>query len=63
MSERVSERIIELIKKNNKITIKELVEEIEITQRTIERYLKRLQQNKKLQRIGGRRYGYWQVIE
>jgi len=63
MSERMSERIIELIKKNNKITIKELVEEIEITQRTIERYLKRLQQNKKLQRIGGRRYGYWQVIE
>ena len=63
MSERMSERIIELIKKNNKITIKELVEEIEITQRTIERYLKKLQQNKKLQRIGGRRYGYWQVIE
>jgi len=46
----MSERIIELIKKNNKITIKELVEEIEITQRTVERYLK------KLQRIGGRRY-------
>jgi ATP-dependent DNA helicase RecG len=61
-SEKTSEKILELIENNKNITIKELAENIGVTTRSIERNLTKLQKDKKLQRIGGDKGGYWIII-
>jgi predicted HTH transcriptional regulator len=42
-------------------TAKSLAGECEISARTIERYLKALQQKGKLQRVGAKKGGFWRV--
>ena len=61
-SEKKSEKILELIKANNVITIKELSDNIGISKRSIERNLKKLQDDNKLRRVGADKGGYWEII-
>jgi predicted HTH transcriptional regulator len=58
----MSEKILELISKNKNITIKELSEKIDVSSRSIERNIKKLQDDNKLKRIGGYKGGYWEII-
>ncbi|WP_197035210.1 ATP-binding protein [Oceanivirga salmonicida] len=55
------EKILQLIKEDNKISIDKMAEEIEAGRRTIVRDIKYLQDNNILERIGGRKEGYWKV--
>lgn len=56
-------KVLEIIKQNPNITQKELSDDMEISFRTMQRIIKTLRENGKLDRAGGKRYGQWIVIE
>lgn len=60
-SEKTSEKIIELLKGNPYLTIDLLAEKSGVTTRSIERSLKKLQETRKLKRIGPNKGGHWEV--
>ena len=62
-SEKTSEKIISLIKRNSKITIEQLSEDTGVTARSIERNLKKLQEDNKVKRVGSAKGGYWEVVD
>jgi len=59
----ISSKVIKTIRNNPKITQKELVAETAIPLRTIQRVMKELQEDGKIERKGGKRYGYWEVVD
>lgn len=63
VSEKMSEKILRLIRQNLQITIAELALEIGVSTRTIERHLKKLQDENRLERLGSARGGTWHVTE
>ncbi|MCG8700460.1 MAG: putative DNA binding domain-containing protein [Bacteroidales bacterium] len=63
MSGEMSGEIIRLLGKNNKLTIPEMAKALNVSDRTIERWLKKLQSNNKLKRIGPTKGGTWEVLE
>ena len=60
---RTSGKILELIKANPEITIPELSSIINISQRSIERNIQKLQDENLLIRIGPNKGGCWEVVE
>lgn len=61
-SEKTSEKILIIIKQDPTVTIAELAVNIGISNRSIERNLGKLQREKKLERIGPDKGGYWQIL-
>jgi len=59
---KTTDKVLALIKENNKITITEMAAALEITTRTIERAIKDLKQNNKIIRIGSDKTGSWQIV-
>ena len=53
--------ILALLKKEPSITQKALSKKLNIPYRTLQRKMKELQKYEKIERIGGKRYGYWDV--
>lgn len=51
--------ILKLIEKNEKISIQQLVENIEVSKSTVERDLKELKEENKIEYIGSRKSGKW----
>jgi ATP-dependent DNA helicase RecG len=58
---KTSGKIWAALRDRSDITIPELANLVGVTPRTVERHLKKLQQNGLLRRIGGRKHGYWEV--
>lgn len=56
----LAERILELVRGEPKITMPEMAEKICVTTRTVEREMKRLREDGRVVRIGGKRYGHWE---
>ncbi len=54
--------MIELIKKNKEITVKEFSKIINVSPTTIKRYISRLKELNILKRVGSKKKGYWEVI-
>jgi ATP-dependent DNA helicase RecG len=54
-------KIIDTIRENSKITIDELSEKTGIARRTLVRYMNILQDENRIVRVGGKRYGHWQI--
>ena len=50
-----------LILKDSEIKMTEMAEKLEVTTRTIEREMKKLRESGRVVRVGGKRYGYWEV--
>ncbi len=63
VSVQTSEQIIELMNENTKITIRELAHKIGVTERSIERNIKKLQEKGVLRRVGADKSGYWEVLK
>ncbi|WP_027359919.1 Fic family protein [Desulforegula conservatrix] len=63
MSGKTSVKIIEELSLNRLLTIPELAEKIGVTARSIERNLKKLQDEGRLRRIGPAKGGHWEVIK
>ena len=57
----LAERIIAAIRENNKITVIEISESLEVPKRTVEREMKKLRESNRIMRVGGNRYGHWQI--
>ena len=61
LSGKTSGKILALIRENGRVTIPELAVAIGISERSIERNLKKLQAENRLSRIGPANGGYWKV--
>ncbi|MBF0407275.1 MAG: winged helix-turn-helix transcriptional regulator [Candidatus Riflebacteria bacterium] len=55
--------ILDACRENPSITITEMAEKIGITERSVQRNIQKLQFEGFLRRVGGRKEGYWQIIE
>ncbi|HPE70042.1 MAG TPA: putative DNA binding domain-containing protein [Thermotogota bacterium] len=62
-SGKTSGKILAALKLNGNLTIPELASMIGITERSIERNIRKLQEQNHLRRIGPAKGGYWEVIE
>lgn len=62
-SEKTSEKILIKMRQNPEITIAELSNHIGVSGRSIERNLRKLQNNGYIRRIGPDKGGHWEVIE
>jgi ATP-dependent DNA helicase RecG len=62
-SEKGSEKILRLLAGNPNLTISELAEQLVISTRAVEKNIRKLQDNGRLQRIGPAKGGHWQVLE
>jgi ATP-dependent DNA helicase RecG len=51
------------MRKNPKISIKELQEITELSESGVKKIIRQLRQDNQLQRIGGAKGGYWQILE
>ena len=54
-------KIIEIIRSKPDITLDKLSEEAGIARRTLVRYMSNLKDEGRIERIGGKRYGHWQL--
>jgi len=54
--------ILKIISANPSSTMAEIADELNVTKRTIERTIKRMREQGKIIRRGGKRYGYWEIL-
>jgi len=57
------DKILEYIKQNPKITIKEMATLLNLTTRAIEKQIANLKSDNKIVRVGSARKGYWEIKE
>ena len=57
----LAEMIIALISEKSDVTMAEMAERLGVTTRTIEREMKKLRESERVLRVGGKRYGHWEV--
>ena len=57
----LAEKIIDLIFDNSEITMIEMAKMLDVTTRTIEREIKKLRESGRVIRVGGKRYGHWEI--
>ena len=62
-TQKTSEKIMILVAKHPEITILDMSKYIGVTERSIERNIKRLKEQGVLKRIGSDKKGLWQIIE
>ena len=55
-------KIMELVSTDPEVTIPVMAEQIHVTTRTIERTVRKLRENGRLTREGGKRYGRWVIV-
>jgi len=60
---KTSRKILDACQKNKGITIPEIAALAGVTERSIERNIQKLQADGLLRRVGGRKEGYWEVLE
>jgi len=54
-------QLLELIQANKKISDQEMAVNLQLTPKTVQRYLKELQDKDRLERIGSAKGGYWKI--
>ena len=59
----LNEKIIRLLRNNTKITYDELMVETGVSRSTIKRAIGKLTADGLVERIGGKRYGHWEINE
>lgn len=62
-SVKTSVKILQAILENDEITIPDLAKLVEVTTRSVERSIRKLQEEKKLRRIGPDKGGRWEVLK
>ena len=63
ISDALVQRIIEELKSNPAISQKEIAERAGSTRRTIQRKMEELVKDNVIERVGGKRYGHWQIMK
>ncbi len=62
-SQKSDQKILELMKVNPKTTIYELMEKLKMSESGIKKVIKKLKDEKRMQRVGGLKDGRWEVLE
>ena len=60
---KASRQIYKLISQNPQTNAAQMAENMGISARQVQKYLKRLQELKKITRVGGRKFGKWKIID
>lgn len=60
---KASRQIYKLISQNPQISAVQMSESLGLSARQVQKYLKRLQDLKKITRVGGRKIGEWKIID
>ena len=60
---KASRQIYNIISTNSQITTAQMAEKMKISQRQVQKYLKRLQEAKKISRSGSRKNSEWKIID
>ena len=55
-------RIVRAIEKDPSVTMDQLSEKLGVARRSLVRYMNILQDNKRIKRVGGKRFGHWEVL-
>ncbi|MBR0197491.1 MAG: HTH domain-containing protein [Kiritimatiellae bacterium] len=55
-------KIVSSIEKEPSVTIDQLSERLSVARRTLVRYMNILQEKNQIKRVGGKRFGHWEVI-
>ena len=58
----LGEKLIALIRENPKLTMSEIAAATNVATRTVEREMKKLRENGRILRVGGKRFGHWEII-
>ena len=58
-SEELKSKIIEMIKKDSKVSRKFMAEELEVNEKTISRYIKEISY---IRYVGKRKNGHWEIV-
>ena len=59
----LADKIIEVIYNDSSITVLAIADSLDISKRTVEREMKKLRESGCIVRQGGKRHGYWQIID
>lgn len=59
----LEDRIFELWKTNPKMKISDAARELGVGERSLYRALERLKSSGRVERVGGKRFGYWKICE
>lgn len=59
----LADRIMAVLKENPKITQRDLAKQLRISYRSVQKYMKQLQEQGLIARVGGKRYGHWEVVK
>ncbi len=62
-SHKSDQKVLELMKKNSKITIKELMQQLSMSESGIKKVIKKLKVENRVQRVGSLKDGRWEVLE
>ena len=60
---KASQEIYKLISQNPQISTAQIAKSMKLSTRQIQKYIRRLQELQKITRIGGRKTGYWKIID
>ena len=61
--EELINNMLKIIKSEPHITVSSLADKLKMPQRTMERLIKTLKKQEILVHRGGRRYGYWDIVD
>lgn len=56
-------RIIEILKEQPDISQETLGENLGVTRRIVQKYINALKEAGRIERVGGKRYGHWEINE
>ncbi len=60
---KASRQIYKLITLNSHISAIMMATKMNVSSRQVQKYLRNLQEQKKITRVGGRKLGYWKIID
>ena len=63
LDEALEMRLLNLLKEQPELTQKEMVVMLNTSRATVQRLMKELENAQRIERKGGKRYGYWEVKE
>ena len=54
-------RVLALIANNNNITMSQIADQLEVSYKTVQRFMDKLKEAGRVERKGGKRFGYWKI--
>lgn len=63
LDETLENKIMECIFEHEEITQKEISEKLGVSIQSVKRYMKKMTENSLIERVGGKRYGHWEIIK